>query len=115
MFAPFVDATLFPTPRLLDYWEGAGQRWLTLAFITADAGRGGAPAWGGVIGMEKQYMMDQVGSAAQLVLAVLAVLWPGRGQRTRSRRVAHLARPSPVLNPPAPCSFPPERTPVPAP
>lgn len=36
VFAPFVDATLFPTPRLLDFYEATGQRWFTLAFITAD-------------------------------------------------------------------------------
>ncbi|EFN53671.1 hypothetical protein CHLNCDRAFT_136442 [Chlorella variabilis] len=59
LFAPFVDATLYPTPRLLDAYEATGQKWFTLAFITADL-RTREPAWGGVIPLWKQYFMDQI-------------------------------------------------------
>lgn len=135
VFAPFIDVMLYPTPRLLDFYEasmrglaggragwdwapppppprvtssaahsmpsrpgdtvqhapaparrcptsppqprsnltgrppghpwhpthlqGAGQKWFTLAFITADQ-RQLVPAWGGVVGMDKQVFVDQV-------------------------------------------------------
>lgn len=42
--------------------QAAGQKWFTLAFITADQRRL-VPAWGGVVGMEKQLFVDQVGGA----------------------------------------------------
>ncbi len=59
LFAPFVDVALYPTVRLLDAYEAVGQKWFTLAFITADL-RTKEPAWGGVVPMWKQYMADQV-------------------------------------------------------
>lgn len=39
--------------------QAAGQKWFTLAFITADQVRK-VPAWAGTIGLEKQFLMDQV-------------------------------------------------------
>ncbi|KAI7836597.1 hypothetical protein COHA_009555 [Chlorella ohadii] len=59
VFAPFVDVGLYPTPRLLDFFEATGQQWFTLAFITADQERK-VPAWAGTIGLEKQFLMDQI-------------------------------------------------------
>lgn len=59
VFAPFVDAVLYPTPQLMDFQAATGQKWYTLAFIVADALKK-VPSWGGVIGMEKQYFMDQI-------------------------------------------------------
>ncbi|KAL4419835.1 hypothetical protein ABPG75_006933 [Micractinium tetrahymenae] len=59
VFAPFVDAVLYPTPQLLDFQAATGQKWYTLAFVVADIIKK-VPSWGGVIGMEKQYLMDQI-------------------------------------------------------
>lgn len=44
IFAPFVDATLYPTPQLLDFHAATGQKWYTLAFITAGRRRAAASA-----------------------------------------------------------------------
>ncbi|KAL4435412.1 hypothetical protein ABPG77_006174 [Micractinium sp. CCAP 211/92] len=59
VFAPFVDAVLYPTPQLLDFQAATGQKWYTLAFVVADIIKK-VPSWGGVIGMEKQYFVDQI-------------------------------------------------------
>lgn len=69
--------------------QAGGQRWFTLAFITANQ-KELVPAWAGTIGMEKQYMMDQVGALRCVVLKSVFTLrqaW-NRGQHGDGRPVA---------------------------
>lgn len=54
IFAPYVDACAYPTPKLASF---APQRFFTLAFITSQNGQ---PAWGGVIPLAKQHLVDQI-------------------------------------------------------
>lgn len=56
--APYVDACAFPTPSLSGYSKESGLKYYTLAFVTADPK--GAPAWGGTVPLESQYMLDQI-------------------------------------------------------
>jgi hypothetical protein len=46
VFAPYVDVMLWPTFDLASVTNATGQKYFTLAFITA--GSNGQPAWGGV-------------------------------------------------------------------
>ncbi len=56
--APYVDACAFPTPSLAGYSKDSGLKYYTLAFVTAD--QKGAPAWGGTVPLDTQFMLDQI-------------------------------------------------------
>jgi hypothetical protein len=57
-FAPYVDACAYPTPSLVDTYKATGQKWFTLAFITADANK--KASFAGVIPLETQHMLEQI-------------------------------------------------------
>ncbi len=61
-FAPYVDATAWPTFSLTDCFNKTGQKYFTLAFITSDAN--GNPAWGGYssLGMDSNTYIDDINS-----------------------------------------------------
>jgi len=58
VFAPYVDVMLYPTFSLMNCYNATGQKYYTLAFITA--GGNGQPAWGGVTPMNQNFMLDQI-------------------------------------------------------
>jgi len=57
-FAPYVDVMLYPTFSLMNCYSATGQKYYTLAFITA--GGDGQPAWGGITPMNQNFMLDQI-------------------------------------------------------
>ena len=57
-FAPYVDACAFPMPSLVDTYTASGQKFFTMAFITADNNK--KASWAGVIPLETQHMLDQI-------------------------------------------------------
>jgi hypothetical protein len=58
VFAPYVDVMLYPTFSLVNCNKSTGQKYFTLAFITA--GSNGQPAWGGVTPLADNFMLDQI-------------------------------------------------------
>jgi len=58
VFAPYVDVMLWPTFNLMNCYNATGQKYYTLAFITA--GSNGQPAWGGSVAMDQNFMLDQI-------------------------------------------------------
>lgn len=58
VYAPYVDVMLWPTFSLMNCYNATGQKYYTLAFITA--GSNGQPAWGGVTAMDQNFMLDQI-------------------------------------------------------
>ena len=54
--------------------QATGQQWFTLAFITADQERK-VPAWAGTIGLEKQFLMDQVNETTPIELLKMHGFW----------------------------------------
>lgn len=58
VFAPYIDACAFPTPDLMSMYTKTGQKFFTLAFITADSKK--KAAWGGTISLDTQYLLDQI-------------------------------------------------------
>jgi hypothetical protein len=58
VFAPYVDVMLSPTFSLMNCFNATGQKYYTLAFVTA--GSNGQPAWGGVIPMDQNHMLSQI-------------------------------------------------------
>ncbi|HYC85156.1 MAG TPA: carbohydrate-binding protein [Chryseosolibacter sp.] len=58
VFAPYVDVMLWPTFSLMSCFNATGQKYYTLAFITA--GSNGQPAWGGSVSMDQNFMLDQI-------------------------------------------------------
>ncbi|AGE56178.1 putative bifunctional chitinase/lysozyme [Paramecium bursaria Chlorella virus NE-JV-1] len=58
VFAPYVDACAFPTPSLVNMHEATGQKFFTLAFVTADANK--KASWAGVIPLDAQHMLTQI-------------------------------------------------------
>jgi len=56
--APYCDVCAYPTPDLVATMRESGLKYFTMAFITAD--RDGRPAWGGVVPLDSQHMLDQV-------------------------------------------------------
>ncbi len=63
--------------------QATGQQWFTLAFITADQERK-VPAWAGTIGLEKQFLMDQVSYCSTRVYKrfVSRLAWIGMGRQS---------------------------------
>ncbi len=47
VFAPFVDATLYPTAKLAQISAETGLRWYSLGFVVSDPSAGCVPSWGG--------------------------------------------------------------------
>lgn len=62
LFAPYVDATAWPTFSLSDCYNKTGQKYFTLAFITSD--ENGNPSWGGYssLGMNSNQYVDDINS-----------------------------------------------------
>lgn len=58
VFAPYVDVMLWPTFNLMNCYNATGQKYFTLAFITA--GSNGQPHWGGLTPMDQNFMLDQI-------------------------------------------------------
>jgi len=58
VFAPYVDVMLWPTFSLMNCYNATGQKYYTLAFITANGS--GQPAWGGITAMSDNFMLDQI-------------------------------------------------------
>jgi hypothetical protein len=58
VYAPYVDVMLWPTFSLMNCYNATGQKYYTLAFITA--GSNGQPAWGGITPMDQNFMLDQI-------------------------------------------------------
>jgi hypothetical protein len=58
VYAPYVDVMLWPTFNLMNSYNATGQKYYTLAFITA--GSNGQPMWGGVTPMEQNFLLDQI-------------------------------------------------------
>ncbi|MEW5734097.1 MAG: Ig-like domain-containing protein, partial [Thermodesulfobacteriota bacterium] len=58
VFAPYVDVTNWPTFSISDTYQQTGQKYYTLAFITAGADH--APSWGGVVGMDQDWYRDEI-------------------------------------------------------
>lgn len=58
VFAPYVDVMLWPTFSLMNTYNATGQKYYTLAFVTA--GSNGQPSWGGAIAMDQNHMLDQI-------------------------------------------------------
>jgi hypothetical protein len=58
VYAPYVDVMLWPTFNLMNCYNATGQKYYTLAFITA--GGNGQPTWGGVTAMDQNFMLDQI-------------------------------------------------------
>jgi hypothetical protein len=58
VFAPYIDVCLYPTFDLNNCYDTTGQKFYTLAFITSDVN--GNPAWGGVIPLDDNHMLDQI-------------------------------------------------------
>lgn len=56
--APYCDVCAYPTPDLVRTMRESGLKFFTMAFITADAK--GQPAWGGIVPLSSQHMLDQV-------------------------------------------------------
>jgi hypothetical protein len=57
-FAPYVDVLVYPGFSLKNDYQQSGQKYYTLAFITAD--NKGNPAWGGSIAISDYYFSDQI-------------------------------------------------------
>ncbi len=57
-FAPYVDTLLYPTFPLADTAAATGVKYYTLAFITA--GNGCDARWGGVIGMNEDFLISDL-------------------------------------------------------
>lgn len=51
MFVPYIDIMSWPTPQLQPVIDAVGQKFYTLAFITA---KGTQPAWAGVVALGDQ-------------------------------------------------------------
>jgi hypothetical protein len=58
VYAPYVDVMLWPTFSLMSCYNATGQKYYTLAFITANGSA--QPAWGGVTPMSDNFMLDQI-------------------------------------------------------
>jgi len=58
VYAPYVDVMLWPTFSLMNSYNATGQKYYTLAFITA--GTNGQPAWGGATPMDQNFLLDQI-------------------------------------------------------
>jgi hypothetical protein len=58
VFAPYVDVMLYPTFSLQKVFEATGQKYYTLAFLTA--GSDGKPAWGGSVPLENYYYVNEI-------------------------------------------------------
>lgn len=58
VFAPYVDATLWPTPPIHDIAHQTGVRFFTLGFITANVS--GDPAWGGQIAWNADHYQHDI-------------------------------------------------------
>lgn len=56
--APYCDVCAYPTPDLVATMKESGLKYFTMAFITA--GPSGDPAWGGIVPLSSQLMLDQV-------------------------------------------------------
>ncbi len=52
VFAPFVDATLYPVAKLADIAAETGEPWFALGFVVSDPTLGCEPSWGGYYGLE---------------------------------------------------------------
>ncbi|MEN8905909.1 MAG: carbohydrate-binding protein [Clostridiales bacterium] len=58
IFAPYVDVCLYPAFDLNNCYDKTGQKFYTLAFITANGS--GEPAWGGIIPLSDDQFKDQI-------------------------------------------------------
>jgi len=58
VFAPYVDVCLYPAFDINSCFSKTGQKFYTLAFITANGS--GDPAWGGVIPLGDNHYKDQI-------------------------------------------------------
>ena len=59
IFAPYVDILLWPTPSIYSVYEETGQKYFTLAFLTA-APDNKSVSWGSVIPLEKKFYMEEI-------------------------------------------------------
>ena len=65
-FAPYVDMADYPAPKLDDFRQGAGVKYVSLGFVTAEGGTECKPTWGGYPEYQASgrdaYQRDQVKS-----------------------------------------------------
>lgn len=59
-FAPYVDVMLYPEFPLKKSYKQTGQKYYTLAFITASQSGQLQPAWGGITPTNDYYYVDQI-------------------------------------------------------
>jgi len=55
---PYVDVMLWPTFSLMNCYNATGQKYYTLAFITAVVMV--RPSWGGITPLNQNFMLDQI-------------------------------------------------------
>ncbi len=87
VFAPYVDATLYPFQKLTDVAKSTGQRWFTLAFIVDKTGSGCEASWGTYytlaagpdawVGGQQLLMYDDLALLRQLYQGDVAVSFGG--------------------------------------
>jgi len=53
LFAPFVDAALYPTPRIADIAKATGVKHYILGFLVSDPQNPGTASWGGYYNLEQ--------------------------------------------------------------
>lgn len=63
IYAPYVDATAWPTFDIVAMSNNVGTQWYTLAFIVSDGS--GNPSWGGYYGLSTGWYKTQMDSVRQ--------------------------------------------------